>query len=279
MPVISQIAGLHQEMTKWRHDLHANPELGLQETRTSAVVQAKLRSFGVDEIITGLARTGVVGVIHGRGRSRRAIGLRADMDALPIHELTGLPYASQNDGVMHACGHDGHTTMLLGAARYLAETRNFNGTVYAIFQPAEEGLGGGAMMVKEGLFERCPMEMVFGIHNWPRLPAGTFAWRSGPIRPSWISRRVHRVPTPWRRSEWNTTRSTRRSHRTFWHGPRLVWGLSSRTEDDRLWVVSANSDTRPAVNYIYDRSAQTSRGILRSVWPYGACTRDASPPR
>ena len=181
MPVISQIAGLHQEMTKWRHDLHANPELGLQETRTSDLVQANLRRFGVDEIITGLARTGVVGVIHGRGRSSRAIGLRADMDALPIHELTGLPYASQNDGVMHACGHDGHTTMLLGAARYLAETRNFNGTVYAIFQPAEEGLGGGAMMVKEGLFERCPMEMVFGIHNWPRLPAGTFAWRSGPI--------------------------------------------------------------------------------------------------
>ena len=181
MPVISQIAGLHQEMIRWRHDLHANPELGLQETRTSAMVQAKLRSFGVDEIITGLARTGVVGVIHGCGGHGRAIGLRADMDALPIHESTGLPYASQNDGVMHACGHDGHTTMLLGATRYLAETRNFSGTVYAIFQPAEEGRGGGATMVNEGLFDRCPMEMVFSMHNWPQLPAGTFAWRSGPI--------------------------------------------------------------------------------------------------
>ena len=181
MPIVSKIAGLHQEMTKLRRDLHANPELGLQETRTSDVVQAKLRSFGVDEIITGLARTGVVGVIHGRGECRRAIGLRADMDALPIHEATGLPYASQNVGVMHACGHDGHTAMLLGAARYLAETRNFNGTVYTIFQPAEEGLGGGAIMVKEGLFERCPMELVFSMHNWPQLPAGTFAWRSGPI--------------------------------------------------------------------------------------------------
>ena len=181
MPIVSKIAGLHQEMAKLRRDLHANPELGLQETRTSDVVQAKLQCFGVDEIITGLARTGVVGVIHGRGKCRRAIGLRADMDALPIHEATGLPYASQNVGVMHACGHDGHTAMLLGAARYLAETRNFNGTVYTIFQPAEEGLGGGAIMVKEGLFERCPMELVFSMHNWPQLPAGTFAWRSGPI--------------------------------------------------------------------------------------------------
>ena len=181
MPIVSKIAGIHQEMTKWRRDLHANPELGLQETRTSDVVQANLRRFGVDEIITGLALTGVVGVIHGSRKRSRAIGLRAEFDALPIHEATGLPYASQHDGVMHACGHDGHTAMLLGAARYLAETRNFDGTVYAIFQPAEEGLGGGATMVKEGLFERCPMEMVFGMHNWPQLPAGTFAWREGPI--------------------------------------------------------------------------------------------------
>ena len=181
MPIVSKIAGIHQEMTKWRRDLHANPELGLQETRTSDVVQANLRRFGVDEIITGLALTGVVGVIHGSRKRSRAIGLRAEFDALPIHEATGLPYASQHDGVMHACGHDGHTAMLLGAARYLSETRNFDGTVYAIFQPAEEGLGGGATMVKEGLFERCPMEMVFGMHNWPQLPAGTFAWREGPI--------------------------------------------------------------------------------------------------
>lgn len=181
MPIINRIAAFHAEMTEWRHDLHAHPELALQETRTSAIVQQKLKDFGVDEVITGLARTGVVGVIRGRGGSDRAIGLRADMDALPIHEETGVPYASQNAGVMHACGHDGHTTMLLGAAKYLAETRNFDGTVYVIFQPAEENLGGGEIMVKEGLFQRCPMEMVFGMHNWPQLPAGTFAWRHGPI--------------------------------------------------------------------------------------------------
>jgi hippurate hydrolase len=181
MPIINRIAEFHREMTEWRHDLHAHPELALQETRTSHVVQAKLREFGVDEIITGMARTGVIGLIRGRGNSQRAIGLRADMDALPILEETGMPYASQNSGVMHACGHDGHTTMLLGAAKYLAETRNFDGTVYVIFQPAEENLGGGEIMVKEGLFERCPMEMVFGMHNWPQMPAGTFAWRNGPV--------------------------------------------------------------------------------------------------
>jgi amidohydrolase len=181
MPIINRIAAFHPDMVEWRHDLHAHPELALQEVRTSGVVQQKLAEFGVDEVITGMARTGVVGVIRGRGTSDRAIGLRADMDALPIHEETGLPYASKNEGVMHACGHDGHTTMLLGAAKYLAETRNFDGTVYVIFQPAEENLAGGEIMVKEGLFERCPMEMVFGLHNWPQLPAGTFAWRHGPI--------------------------------------------------------------------------------------------------
>ena len=184
MPVVNRIADFHTEMTEWRHDLHAHPELALQELRTSAIVQEKLTSFGVDEIITGLARTGVVGVIRGRGPNSvpggRAIGLRADMDALPILEETGLPYASKNPGVMHACGHDGHTTMLLGAAKYLAETRNFDGTVFVIFQPAEENLAGGEIMVKEGLFERCPMSQVFGMHNWPLTPAGTFLWRNGP---------------------------------------------------------------------------------------------------
>jgi amidohydrolase len=136
MPIINSIAALHPEMTEWRQDLHAHPELSMQEVRTSDIVRAKLAAFGVDEIITGLAKHGVVGVIRA-GTSDRAIGLRADMDALPIHEETGLPHASQNPGVMHACGHDGHTTMLLGAAKYLAETRNFDGTVYLIFQPAE----------------------------------------------------------------------------------------------------------------------------------------------
>ena len=185
MPVINRIAEFHADMTEWRRDLHRHPELGLQETRTSGVVQERLRSFGVDEVHAGLAGTGVVGVIHGSQPAppggRGAIGLRADMDALPIHEETGAEWASQTPGVMHACGHDGHTTMLLGAARYLAETRNFAGTVYVIFQPAEENKGGGRMMVEQGLFERFPMQQVYGLHNWPSVPAGVFWWRNGPI--------------------------------------------------------------------------------------------------
>jgi amidohydrolase len=180
MPIINSIAAIHPDMTEWRHDLHAHPELSMQESRTSGVVRAKLAEFGVDEIITGMATHGVVGVIRA-GSSDRAIGLRADMDALPIHEETGLPHASLNPGVMHACGHDGHTTMLLGAAKYLAETRNFDGTVYLIFQPAEEFEGGADMMVKDGLFQRCPMEKVYGLHNWPEMKSGTFLWRTGPV--------------------------------------------------------------------------------------------------
>ncbi|GAC1346654.1 MAG: M20 aminoacylase family protein [Acetobacteraceae bacterium] len=180
MPVINRIADFHAEMTAWRRDLHRHPELGLLETRTSQRVQELLRGFGVDEIHTGIAQTGVVGVIRGQPGDA-AIGLRADMDALPILEETGAEWASQNPGVMHACGHDGHTTMLLGAARYLAETRNFAGTVYVIFQPAEENLAGGEIMVKEGLFERFPMQQVFGMHNWPLVPEGTFMWRDGPV--------------------------------------------------------------------------------------------------
>ena len=180
MPVINRIADFTDEMRVWRHDLHQHPELALQETRTSAAVQAALRSFGVDEVHAGIAKTGVVGVIRGQGPGG-AIGLRADMDALPIAEETNLPYASQTPGVMHACGHDGHTTMLLGAAKYLAETRNFDGTVYVIFQPAEENLAGGEIMVREGLFDRFPMTQVFGLHNWPGLPEGVFAWRDGPV--------------------------------------------------------------------------------------------------
>ncbi|SHF98208.1 hippurate hydrolase [Kaistia soli DSM 19436] len=179
MPIVNRIADFHADMTAWRQDLHRHPELALEEHRTSAVIQERLKEFGVDEIITGFAGTGVVGVIHG-AKPGRAIGLRADIDALPIHEESGVPHASTTAGVMHACGHDGHTAMLLGAARYLAETRNFDGTVYAIFQPAEELHGGGGMMVREGLFERCPMDLVFGMHNWPKAPAGEFLWRVGP---------------------------------------------------------------------------------------------------
>ncbi|WP_207536786.1 M20 aminoacylase family protein [Sabulicella rubraurantiaca] len=182
MPVINRIADFHPEMTEWRHDFHRHPELGFEETRTSALVAQRLREFGCDEVHEGIARTGIVGVIHGQGGPNgRAIGFRADMDALPIEEATGLPFASTVQGKMHACGHDGHTTMLLGAAKYLAETRNFSGTVYVIFQPAEENLAGGGVMVKEGLFDRFPMQRVFGIHNWPGMPTGTFLWREGPM--------------------------------------------------------------------------------------------------
>ncbi len=181
MPILNRIADFHAEMTAWRRDFHAHPETAFEEVRTSGIVAAKLREFGCDEVITGIAKTGVVGVIHGQAGPGRAVGLRADMDALPIQEQTGLPHASTIPGKMHACGHDGHTTMLLGAARYLAETRNFAGTVYVIFQPAEEAGGGGNVMVQEGLFERFPMERVFGMHNWPGAPEGSFWWREGPI--------------------------------------------------------------------------------------------------
>ena len=184
MAVINRIAGFQDDITAWRRHLHAHPELGFQEHATSAFVIEKLREFGVDEIHTGLADTGVVGVIRA-GNGKGAIGLRADMDALPIHEETGLPWASTRPGLMHACGHDGHTAMLLGAARYLAETRNFDGTVYLIFQPAEEiggeGSSGGSRMVSEGLFERFPAQQVFGLHNWPELPVGQFAMGVGAV--------------------------------------------------------------------------------------------------
>jgi amidohydrolase len=187
MPIVNRIAAFHDEMTAWRRHLHAHPELGFEETRTAAFVADKLKAFGVDEAHTGLAGTGVVGVVRA-GSGQRAIGLRADMDALPIQEETGFPWASTHPGKMHACGHDGHTAMLLGAARHLAETRNFDGTVYLIFQPAEEVGGacrsGGARMLVEGLFERFPAERVFGLHNWPELPVGQFAMRPGPVMAS-----------------------------------------------------------------------------------------------
>jgi amidohydrolase len=180
MVIINRIGDFQDDMTAWRRDLHAHPELGFEERRTSAFVAAKLQEFGFDEVHTGMAKTGVVGVLKA-GAGQGSIGLRADMDALPIQETTGRPYASTVPGKMHACGHDGHTTMLLGAARYLAETRNFDGTVYFIFQPAEEQDGGGRVMLEEGLFERFPAPCVFGLHNWPRAPLGTFGMRAGPI--------------------------------------------------------------------------------------------------
>src|SRR5580700_4707104 len=179
MPIVNRVAALHGEITAWRHDMHAHPELQYDVHRTAASVAEKLKSFGCDEVVPGIGRTGVVGVIRGRKAGGKVVGLRADMDALPLEEETGLPYQSTVPGKMHACGHDGHTAMLLGAAKYLAETRNFAGTAVVIFQPAEEGGGGGLAMVKDGLITRFGIDEVFGMHNYPGIPLGEFAIRPG----------------------------------------------------------------------------------------------------
>ena len=179
MEIVPEIFALDSVMRDWRHHLHAHPETAFEEEATSAFVAEKLRGFGL-EVHTGLARTGVVGILRG-GNAGAAIGLRADLDALHIQEQTNVAHASQHPGRMHACGHDGHTAMLLGAARALCERRNFDGTLYFIFQPAEENEGGGRVMVEEGIFDRFPMQAVYGMHNWPRLPAGAFAMRAGPL--------------------------------------------------------------------------------------------------
>lgn len=182
MAVLNRFAELLPEITAWRHDIHEHPELQFDCERTAGVVEAKLKEFGVDQIKTGLGRTGLVGVIKGKSTaSGKVIGLRADMDALPILETSGVAYSSKTDGKMHACGHDGHTAMLLGAAKYLAETRNFDGTVVVIFQPAEEGGGGGKEMVDDGMMDIFGIQEVYGMHNMPALPVGHFSIRSGPI--------------------------------------------------------------------------------------------------
>lgn len=185
MPVLNRVADLHDEITTWRREIHAHPELGFDEHHTSAFVAERLREFGCDEVVTGIGKTGVVGIIKGQkagsNGNLKVIGLRADMDALPIEEATGLPYTSRNKGLMHACGHDGHTAMLLGAARYLAETRNFVGTAVLIFQPAEE-IGTGAQgMIDDGLMDRFGIEQVYGMHNLPGLPIGSFGILQGAV--------------------------------------------------------------------------------------------------
>ncbi|ACF02746.1 amidohydrolase [Rhodopseudomonas palustris TIE-1] len=185
MPVINRVADLQPDIAAWRRTLHQQPELMYDVEGTAAFVAERLREFGCDEVVTGLGRTGVVGVIRGARPAGtgdlKAIGLRADMDALPIVEATGLPYASKVPGKMHACGHDGHTAMLLGAARYLAETRNFAGDAVMIFQPAEEGGAGAAAMIDDGLMERFGIEQVYGMHNGPGIPVGAFAISPGPV--------------------------------------------------------------------------------------------------
>jgi amidohydrolase len=177
--IVPRIAELHEEMTAWRRDIHAHPELGFEENRTSDIVAEKLAEFGC-EVTRGIGKTGVVGSLR-IGNSTRSIGLRADMDALPIEEENDFDHRSTHNGKMHACGHDGHTAILLGAARYLAETRNFDGQVHFIFQPAEEGIGGAQAMIEDGLFEQFPCDAIFGMHNRPGLPVGQFAVRGGPM--------------------------------------------------------------------------------------------------
>ena len=184
MPIVNRVADLHDEITEWRRDLHAHPELQYDVHRTAGAVSEKLKSFGCDDVVTGLGRTGVVGVIRGSKPGGKVIGMRADMDALPIEEATTVAYKSTVPGKMHACGHDGHTAMLLGAAKYLAETRNFAGTAVVIFQPAEEGGAGARAMMDDGLFDRFGIEEVFGMHNYPGMPIGQFAIRSGPLMAS-----------------------------------------------------------------------------------------------
>jgi amidohydrolase len=181
MPILNRVAEFQPEIAAWRRDFHAHPEVLFDVHRTAGIVAEKLREFGCDDVVTGIGRTGVVGIIKGRGAGTRTIGLRADMDALPMTEKTGLPHASTIPGKMHACGHDGHTAMLLGAAKYLAETRNFDGQVALIFQPAEEGGGGGKVMLDDGLLEKFDIAEVYGMHNWPGQPVGTFGIRTGGI--------------------------------------------------------------------------------------------------
>ena len=182
MPVKNRFAELQKEIAEWRRDIHQHPEILFETHRTSALVKDKLKEFGCDEVIEGIGKTGVVGVINGQtNQSGKVIGLRADMDALPINEETGLDYSSKIPGAMHACGHDGHTSMLLGAAKYLCETRNFDGQAVVIFQPAEEGGGGGLEMCKDGMMENFKIDEVYGMHNWPGVELGKFAIRSGPF--------------------------------------------------------------------------------------------------
>jgi len=184
MPVANSIADAADQLREWRHDFHRHPELGYEEHRTAKIIAERLREMGFDAVETGIGGTGVVGVLHGRngpGDEGRAIMLRADMDALPIHELTDHPHKSLTDGRMHACGHDGHVTMLLGGAQHMARTRAFDGTVYFCFQPAEEGGAGAKAMIEDGLFDRFPCRGVYGMHNWPGQPVGSFHCRSGPL--------------------------------------------------------------------------------------------------
>ncbi len=229
MATINRFADFHDEITGWRREIHANPGLLYDVEETAALVHEKLAAFGVDEIVDGIGKTGVVGVIKGRiNTSGKVIGLRADMDALPILEKTDAPYASKNEGKMHACGHDGHTAMLLGAAKYLAETRNFDGTVVVIFQPAEEGGAGGKAMVDDGMMDRFGIEEVYGLHNMPGLAVGEFSIRPGAIMAA--------------TDEFNVTIKGRGSHAAYPHGAIDPVIIATQIVQALQSVVSRNVD-------------------------------------
>ncbi len=263
MPILNRAYELQDEIAAWRRRLHANPEINYDVFDTAAFVAEKLREFGCDEVVEGIGRTGVVGVIAGRGEGP-TLGLRADMDALPMIETTGLPHASTRPGAMHACGHDGHTAMLLGAARHLAETRNFNGRVAVIFQPAEEGGAGGLAMVKDGMMDRFAIRQVYGLHNLPGLPVGTFAIRSGAIMAS--------------TDEFNITVAGKGAHAAFPHqgvdpvvaGAQIVVALqtiAARNADplDAMVVSTTMFHAGSAFNVIPGEAELT--GTLRSLKP------------
>ena len=247
MPIVNRVADLHAEITAWRQDFHAHPELLYDVHRTAASVADKLKSFGCDEVVTGIGRTGVVGVIRGRKPGGKVVGLRADMDALPIEEETGLPYKSTVPGKMHACGHDGHTAMLLGAAKYLADTRNFAGTAVVIFQPAEEGGAGARAMLRDGLLDRFGIEEVFGMHNFPGMPVGEFAIRPGPVDG------LNRSRSPSiSKARAGTLRGRIWASTPFWSARR------SSTSSSRLWRVMSIPLRRRSSRFACSRQARPS---------------------
>lgn len=269
MPIRNRFAELQPEIAAWRRDLHMHPELGYEVQRTAGLVAERLRAFGCDEVVEGVGRTGVVGLIHGRKGRGRTIGLRADMDALPIQEATGAGHASTISGRMHACGHDGHTAMLLGAAKYLAETRNFAGTVAVVFQPAEEGGAGAEAMVQDDLIGRFGISEIYGMHNSPLLPAGTFAIRPGPFYAAVDSIRIEVRGKGGHAARPNNTVDTTLAASAIVMALQSV--VSRNTDPQQPLVVSITAfrtDT-DAFNVIPD--AVTLRGTIRS---FDDATRD-----
>ena len=281
MPIRNRFAELLPEITAWRRDLHAHPEILFEVHRTAALVAERLRAFGCDEVHEGIGRTGVVGVIRGRaGTSGRTVGLRADMDALPITEATDLPHASRTPGAMHACGHDGHTAMLLGAAQYLAETRNFDGTAVVIFQPAEEGGGGGREMCADGLMDRFGISEVYGLHNWPGLPLGSFAIRPGAFFAATDQFRIivegrgghaakpHETVDPTVIAAHLVTALQTIAARNADPVDQLVVSVTSlRTSSEAYNVIPARAELRGTVRTLSDRVRDMAEARLRALVP------------